>query len=231
MDSTTLLSVVGGVLVLSIIILTSLCLHCKGSSQTKYITQSYQQPSQLNQGFTVIRPHAENPLTTTLPTQTSLHQHVNSPLISDPRRSSACPSSTGSDYVNQNTDNNSPGYELPPEKNQDYPDYLDVLPDDTHLSQQSLASSANSGQNYENVPESSNVLRDVYDFDEDDDDDDDDDGEQYINVKPGPELLQYQFKDFQTPVGSYGSSDGHDSSDYVNAPNQVISHLGLIENS
>ncbi|KAG9264439.1 protein OVEREXPRESSOR OF CATIONIC PEROXIDASE 3-like isoform X1 [Astyanax mexicanus] len=229
MDSTAILSVVGGLFLLSIVILTGLCLHCKGNSQTKY-TQQYQQSSQLNQGFTVIRPHAENPLTTTLPTQTSLHQLVTSPLLPDPRRHSACPSSNGEFTTNtlkklvyEDDDfDDGPGYEIPPEKNQDDPEYLDVLPDDPHQSQHSLASSANSGQNYENVTEIHVLPRDgdVYvvgdedDDDDNDDDDDDDDDQQYINVHQ-PNI------DFQTPVGSYGSSDGHDSSDYVNAPVQM----------
>ncbi|XP_036446288.1 linker for activation of T-cells family member 1 isoform X2 [Colossoma macropomum] len=202
MDSSTLLSLVGAALVLSIILLASICLHCKGNSQSKYISQDYQQSSHGNHGFALVRSYTENPLPNTLPTQNSL-PIITSPMA-DPRRSSACPSF---DYNNEDPGN---GYEAPPDKNQDYPDYLDVLPDDPHVSQNSLASSANSGQNYENVNEDTGI----------DDDDDDSDSQQYINV--APENTGSRLGSFQTPIGSLGScsSDGQGSSDYVNAPNQ-----------
>ncbi|KAK3552601.1 hypothetical protein QTP86_017927 [Hemibagrus guttatus] len=129
----------------------------------------------------------------------------------DARRISACPSSDGgsqSDYINQNVDNDAVSYEQPPEKTVDYPDYLDVLPDDQNMSQQNLASSLNSGQSYQNV--------------ENDDNDDDSDSQHYINVN------EDRVPAADTPIGSFGSysSDGQGSSDYVNAPKHINFHLG-----
>ncbi|XP_066498747.1 linker for activation of T-cells family member 1 [Hoplias malabaricus] len=212
MDSTAVLSVVGTAVILSIIILTTLCLNCKGNSQTKFITQHYP-PSDLNPGFTVVRTYGEN-MSGSLITPTS--PQVLIPSMADPRRISVCPSDGESqtDYVNQEgEEKNENGYEFPPDKNQEMPDYLDVLPDDTCQSLPSLASSANSGQNYENVIEKP----------ESDEEESDTESQEYINVDcKGPGIL--------TPgliVGSYdsNSSDNPDGSDYVNAPNQGNLHL------
>ncbi|MCJ8739220.1 hypothetical protein PDJAM_G00044650 [Pangasius djambal] len=147
-----------------------------------------------------------------IPVHPSQHQHITSPLMTDARRSSACPSSDGgsqSDYINQNVvHNDAVSYEQPPEKTPDYPDYLDVLPDDQNVSQQNLASSLNSGQSYQNI--------------ENDDNDDDSDSQHYINVNEDREPAT------ETPVGSLGScsSDDQGSSDYVNAPKHINFHLG-----
>ncbi|KAF7697980.1 hypothetical protein HF521_004490 [Silurus meridionalis] len=175
------------------------------NSQPIYIRQRHDPRNSYasNQGFTVVRPF--------IPVQPSQHQLITSPSMPDTRRISACPSSDGgsqSDYINQNVDNDAASYEQPPEKTQDYPDYLDVLPDDQNLSQQNLASSLNSGQSYQNI--------------ENDDNDDDSDSQHYINVSEDREPVH------ETPIGSYGScsSDGQGSSDYVNAPKQVNFHLG-----
>ncbi|KAI4902259.1 hypothetical protein NFI96_020303 [Prochilodus magdalenae] len=184
MDSSVLLSLVGVAVVLSIIFLMGLCLNCKGNSQPKFISQQYPQTS------------------------------IPSPLV-DTRRSPShsfdCESQT--EYVNQEDNCEGPeiGYEVPPDKNQDYPDYLDVLPDDTHVSQQSIASSANSGQNYENVHN-------------DEDNDPDSDSQEYINVAPEKMGLH-----FHTPIiiGSFESrsSEGQDSLDYVNAEAVGMNHM------
>ncbi|XP_035384054.1 linker for activation of T-cells family member 1 [Electrophorus electricus] len=212
MDSTTVCTVVGGLLVLSVIILTSLCLYCKGNSQQKKITQPYNpHPNQMNHGttFTVIRPFTDNACSNTLSPVDQPH-FITSPSVHGSNRRSPCPSPDGSqsDYVNEEDGN---GYELPPDSDKNN-DYLDVLPDETRVSQPSLASSTNSGQNYENVrPEEKSIS-----------DDDDSDSQQYMNVKDNKEIIS------QTPIGSFGScsSDGQDSSDYVNAPQQVTIHLG-----
>lgn len=132
----------------------------------------------------------------------------------DTRRISSCPSSDGgsqSDYINQHVENDAESYEPPPEKTPDYPDYLDVLPDDQNVSQQNLASSLNSGQSYQNI--------------ENDDNDDDSDSQHYINVNEDREPAT------ETPVGSLEScsSDGQGSSDYVNAPKQINYHMGWPE--
>ncbi|GAA6100668.1 linker for activation of T-cells family member 1 isoform X2 [Tachysurus ichikawai] len=188
MESPALLIVVGVAVVVLLITLIGLCVNCKGNSQ----------------------PNVEPP-SFVAPVQHSQHQLITSPSMPDSRRISACRSSDGgsqSDYINQNVDNDAVSYEQPPEKALDFPDYLDVLPDDQNVSQLNLASSLNSGQSYQNIVN--------------DDNDDDSDSQHYINVNEdrGPAT--------ETPVGSLGSysSDGQGSSDYVNAPKHINFHLG-----
>ncbi|XP_060748920.1 linker for activation of T-cells family member 1 isoform X1 [Tachysurus vachellii] len=220
MDSPALLIVVGVAVAVMLIILIGLCVNCKGNSQPIYIRQRQDQdpsasshntlPSNRNPGFTVVRSYVE-PSSFVAPVQHSQHQLITSPSMPDARRISACQSSDGgsqSDYINQNVDNDAVSYEQPPEKALDFPDYLDVLPDDQNVSQQNLTSSVNSGQSYQNIAN--------------DDNDDDSDSQHYINVNEdrGPAT--------ETPVGSLGScsSDGQGSSDYVNAPKHINFHLG-----
>ncbi|XP_017310371.1 linker for activation of T-cells family member 1 isoform X2 [Ictalurus punctatus] len=217
MDSTALLTVVCVAVVVLLIFLTGLCLNCKGNSQPSKIrnkgcTQSrsfnHLKHNTQGQGFTVFR--HERPSFTVVPVQPSQHQ-LTSPSMPDTRRISSCPSSDGgsqSDYINQHVENDAESYEPPPEKTPDYPDYLDVLPDDQNVSQQNLASSLNSGQSYQNI--------------ENDDNDDDSDSQHYINVNEDREPAT------ETPVGSLEScsSDGQGSSDYVNAPKQINYHMG-----
>ncbi|XP_017310379.1 linker for activation of T-cells family member 1 isoform X3 [Ictalurus punctatus] len=211
MDSTALLTVVCVAVVVLLIFLTGLCLNCKGNSQPTYIRQQHEPRNSYapGQGFTVFR-HVERPSFTVVPVQPSQHQ-LTSPSMPDTRRISSCPSSDGgsqSDYINQHVENDAESYEPPPEKTPDYPDYLDVLPDDQNVSQQNLASSLNSGQSYQNI--------------ENDDNDDDSDSQHYINVNEDREPAT------ETPVGSLEScsSDGQGSSDYVNAPKQINYHMG-----
>ncbi|XP_062840872.1 linker for activation of T-cells family member 1 [Trichomycterus rosablanca] len=215
MDATTPLTVVGGAVFVLIILLTGLCLNCKGSGQRKYIRQQQHDPRNSFpsvQGFTIVRPYTENHSFTTLPIQTYQQQLI--------RPVSPCPSSDAesqSDYINQNVDKNGSSYEQPPEKNSDFPDYLDVLPDDQNVSQLNLASSLNSGQSYQNI-ETDDNNGDDNGNNNDDDGDNDSDSQHYINVKKE-----------ETPVGSFqsSSSDGQGSSDYVNAPKQVTIHMHL----
>ncbi|KAM9457407.1 uncharacterized protein Hap1MRO34_018613 [Clarias gariepinus] len=214
MDSTALLTVVCVAVVVLFIILTGLCLNCKGNSQPTYIRQQHDPRNSYpsNQGFVLVRPYTEPPSLTIVPVQPSQHHLITSPSMTDARRISACRSSDGgsqSDYINQNVDNDAVSYEQPPEKTPDYPDYLDVLPDDQNISQQNLASSLNSGQSYQNIEN------------DDNDDDDDSDSQHYINVNEDREPA------IETPIGSC-SSDDQGSSDYVNvnAPRNFNYHLG-----
>ncbi|KAK1799397.1 hypothetical protein P4O66_007622 [Electrophorus voltai] len=209
MDSTTVCTVVGGLLVLSVIILTSLCLYCKGNSQQKKITQPYNpHPNQISYylTFSISSIVTDNACSNTL-SPVDQPQFITSPSVHGSNRRSPCPSPDGERliicFVVSLEDGN--GYELPPDSDKNN-DYLDVLPDEIRVSQPSLASSTNSGQNYENVrPEEKSIS-----------DDDDSDSQQYMNVKDNKEIIS------QTPIGSFGScsSDGQDSSDYVNAPQQ-----------
>ncbi|XP_076853084.1 linker for activation of T-cells family member 1 isoform X1 [Brachyhypopomus gauderio] len=203
MDLTTVVTVVGVVMLLSVIILTSLCLNCKRSSQPRKIPENYPQhenPVSQVSGFTIIRPYAETIRSNTLSPVDQPHTII-SPSMRDPRCPSPCPSPDGSqsDYVNEEERN---GYEEPPESDKN--DYLDVLPDE--LSPPSLASSGNSV--YQNMGS------------EEKSDDEYSDSRDYINH---PKAI------IQTPIGSFAScsSDGQDSSDYVNAPYAAMADVNI----
>ncbi|XP_073669998.1 linker for activation of T-cells family member 1 isoform X1 [Paramisgurnus dabryanus] len=197
MDSTVLLSVVGGALLLSIIFVTGLCINCFRSKQPTTISQrsSDSSPEHPTPGFVVRHPqstYASYPDHNRINYQTTQLPHsLSSPSFSSAVKSPSCPpSETGSQasYVNQ-SDREDEQYQQPTDETDN--NYITVIPDS-----QSKASSHSSGENYINVG-------DV----EDESDKDDND---YINLQNSPLAQSYDSK----------NSDDRGSSDYVNtAPN------------
>ncbi|XP_051571884.1 linker for activation of T-cells family member 1 isoform X2 [Myxocyprinus asiaticus] len=197
MDSTALLSVVGGALLLSIIFVTSLCVDCWGRKQPTSIHQrsSDSSPEYNSTSGFMDAPHLDHHRFQTMPYP--LPNSLSSPSITVEKRPSYPPSETGSQasYVNQNDE---------PFQPTDEPDnYITVIPDCP-----SRTSSQSSGANYINiVKEDGNESA----CDECDNRDDDSDSGDYENLKDN---LNNPDLGHQTPAVSFGSIDS--SSDYVN---------------
>ncbi|XP_052406258.1 linker for activation of T-cells family member 1 isoform X1 [Carassius gibelio] len=222
MDSTALLSVVGGAVFLSIILVTSLCTYCWGHKQPTSIHQR-SSDSEYNPtpGF-VFRQH---PVSTyehhTDHTRIGPYQpnSLSSPSITVTKVPSCPPSETGSQasYVNQNGEEginiHVDGHESDDEPYVQPPsEYIVVLPDSPNtLSQRpSRASSQSSGERYINVKnENASEVTfgcEMY-VDESDSDIPD-----YENCK---DSQVHRKQTYSLSLGSQ-SSDERESSDYVN---------------
>ncbi|XP_073697952.1 linker for activation of T-cells family member 1 isoform X2 [Garra rufa] len=197
MDSTALLSVVGGAFLLSIIIVASLCTYCWGYKQPTSIPQrpsdsEYHSASGfgLRHPVSTYAPHTDHirigPYSQpNLPNSPSIHKVPSCP-----------PSETGSQasYVNQKESDNGQDVQHPSE-------YITVLPDSPipqpHSQAPSRASSLSSGEQYINVQEMDESDPDIPD---------------YENLENSP---SHKKENYSLSRGSQ-SSDERDSCDYVN---------------
>ncbi|XP_050962067.1 linker for activation of T-cells family member 1 isoform X2 [Labeo rohita] len=213
MDSTALLSVVGGAFLLSIILVASLCTYCWGHKQP---TSIHQRPSDseyhpassfgLRHPVSTYAPHTDH-------ARIGPYPHPNSPNTTIIQKVPSCPpSETGSQasYVNQKESEDEPCD--PP-----LSEYIVVLPDlpmpHSQSRAPSRASSLSSGDQYINVKDEKddNVPEVIFDYvmHTDESDSDIPDYENYQN-SPGHRKESYSLS-----RGSQ-SSDERDSSDYVN---------------
>ncbi|XP_042576500.1 uncharacterized protein LOC109101975 isoform X2 [Cyprinus carpio] len=216
MDS-VLLSVVGGALFLSIILVTSLCTYCWGHKQPTSIHQR-SSDSEYNPtpGFVLRHPvstyehHTDH--TRIGPYQPN---SLSSPSITVTKVPSCPPSETGSQasYVNQNGSDDEP-YVQPPSE------YIEVLPDSPNTPSQrpSRASSQSSGERYINVKQDENMSGVIFDCEmyADESDSDIPDYENYENCKDSQDGSE------QTHSLSRGSRG---SSDYVNTEFTITKDL------
>ncbi|XP_042583173.1 uncharacterized protein LOC122137936 isoform X2 [Cyprinus carpio] len=212
MDSTTLLSVVGGALLLSIILVTSLCTYCWGHRQPTSIHQrSSDSEYPPTSGFVV-----RHPVSTYAPhmdhTRIVPYQHSNSlgsPSITVTKVHSCPPSETGSQasYVNQNESGDE-------RSNRPQSEYITVLPDPPITQSQgpSRASSLSSGECYINVEKDENVSEEDQCDNQTCVDESDSDMHDYENFCNSSGLRK---KTYSLSRGSQ-SSDERESSDYVN---------------
>ncbi|XP_051569254.1 uncharacterized protein LOC127449764 isoform X2 [Myxocyprinus asiaticus] len=206
MDSSALLSVVGGGLLLSIIFVTSLCADCWGRKQPTSIHQISSDSSPEHNsisGFGVRLPqstyahHLDHQRFPTMPYP--LSNSLSSPSFTPFKMPSCPPSENGSQasYVNQNDSEDEPYVE--PEDEGAH--YITVIPGSPTQQPErpSRASSQSSGTIYINI--------------EKEDGNSDSDSAVYENTGTSPALGN------QTPARSLGSIDS--TSDYVNTdPNQ-----------
>ncbi|XP_016108247.1 uncharacterized protein [Sinocyclocheilus grahami] len=217
MDSTALLSVVGGALFLSIILLASLCTYCWGHKQPTSIHQR-SSDSEYNPTFVVRHPvstyehHTDH--TRIGPYQPN---SLSSPSITVTKVPSCPPSETGSQasYVNQNGEEginiHVDGHESDDEPYVQPPsEYIVVLPDSPNTISQrpSRASSQSSGEPYINVDHVSEAIFDCEMYVDESDSDIPD----YENCKNSQD---HREQTYSLSRGSQ-SSDERDSSDYVN---------------
>ncbi|XP_026059430.1 uncharacterized protein LOC113044053 [Carassius auratus] len=211
MDSTTLLSLVGGAFLLSIILVTSLCTYCWGHKQPTSIHQRSSDSEYPPASGFVVR----HPVSTYAPhmdhTRIIPYQHSNSlgsPSITVTKVRSCPPSETGSQasYVNQNESGDE-------QSNRPTSEYITVIPDspNTQSLGPSRASSLSSGECYINVDNNDVSARE----------------EDLINHEMYLEESDSDIPDYENFNNSPGqrkkslsrgshSSDDRDSSDYVN---------------
>ncbi|XP_016089854.1 uncharacterized protein [Sinocyclocheilus grahami] len=222
MDSTALLSVVGGALLLSIILVTSLCTYCWGHKQPTSIHQrssDSEYPASVfvdRHPVSTYAPHMDH--TRIVPYQQS--NSLGSPSITVTKVPSCPPSETGSQasYVNQNGEEginihvnlHETGDEL---NNRPQSEYITVLPDSPITQSQgpSRASSQSSGECYINVKKDEDVPEDICE-DQMYVDESDSDIPDYENFDNSP---GHRKKSHSLSRGSQ-SSDERNSSDYVN---------------
>ncbi|XP_051987256.1 linker for activation of T-cells family member 1 [Xyrauchen texanus] len=218
MDSTALLSVVGGGLLLSIIFVTSLCADCWGRKQPTSIHQRSSDSSPEHNsisGFGVRLPqstythHLDHQRFPTMPYP--LANSLCSPSISAFKMPSCPPSENGSQasYVNQNDSED----ELYVEPEDEGAHYITVIPDSPtqQTERPSRTSSQSSGAIYINI-------------ETEEGNEDSDSGKIYINFEKEEGNEDYDSRispalGNQTPVHSCGSIESNP--DYVNTdPNQ-----------
>ncbi|KAI1884742.1 hypothetical protein AGOR_G00229640 [Albula goreensis] len=220
MEATVLGSLLSGaLLVVSVLLLAGLCIGCRESSHRTSIPQhfsedDYVQPHPSQPGFRVIRPTCAAPPGTSRGSGNSTHlTSLSSPMPDPIRRQSYIPpvevsggnslkfESPGSpndrDYVNEDDDDDD--YERGE-------GYIEVLPDHPKSecpSQQSLASTQSSGQNYVNIESE----------EEEEEQHSDASSQNYINVQTDINVLGLIPG---VPIDD-GDSDNNSTSDYVNA--------------
>ncbi|KAK9977484.1 hypothetical protein ABG768_019295 [Culter alburnus] len=213
MDSTTLLSVVSGAVLLSIILVTSLCTYCWRHKQPTSIPQRSSDSSpEYNSTFVVRHPqstYAPHPdphriINVPYPLPNSL----SSPSITVTKVPSCPPSETGSQasYVNQNGEKRSnihdDEHDSEDERDIQLPgDYITVIPDPPHSpGKQPSSQSSDNTNNYINELSGS-------------EDDSISDSHDYENFKNSSDL---QNQPACLSRGSMSSDDDQGSSEYVN---------------
>ncbi|XP_058626627.1 linker for activation of T-cells family member 1 isoform X4 [Onychostoma macrolepis] len=188
MDSTALLSVVGGALFLSIILVASLCTNCLGQKQQTSIPQrssdsEYNQISSFGLRYPMSTYEHHMDHTRTGPYQPN---SLTSPSITVTKVPSCPPSETGSQasYVNQNESDDEPDVQPPSE-------YIVVLPDSPNtLSQRPSRASSQSSDipDYENCKNSIEQLCNYCGLSRGSQSSDERDSSDYVNTRDVTDL-------------------------------------------